>query len=115
MTEQRSGQQWIIKVNGAEQTDVKPGESIEIGRKPLRPLADDGNRRLEVPDSERSMSKRHALFTVHEDGSADVRDLNSTNGTYLNGRRIERKERLFTGDIIGIGSEDIVFTSQMLQ
>ena len=42
-------------------------------------------------------------------------DLNSTNGTYLNGRRIERKERLFTGDIIGIGSEDIVFTSQMLQ
>lgn len=42
-------------------------------------------------------------------------DLNSTNGTYLNGRRIERKERLFTGDIIGIGSEDIVFTSQMLR
>lgn len=83
MTEQRSGQQWIIKVNGAEQTDVKPGESIEIGRKPLRPLADDGNRRLEVPDSERSMSKRHALFTVHEDGSADVRDLNSTNGSYM--------------------------------
>lgn len=83
MTEQRSGQQWIIKVNGAEQTDVKPGESVEIGRKPLRPLADDGNRRLEVPDSERSMSKRHALFTVHEDGSADVRDLNSTNGSYM--------------------------------
>ena len=83
MTEQRSGQQWIIKVNGAEQTDVKPGESIEIGRKPLRPLADDGNRRLEVPDSKRSMSKRHALFTVHEDGSADVRDLNSTNGSYM--------------------------------
>ena len=83
MTEQRSGQQWIIKVNGAEQMDVKPGESIEIGRKPLRPLADDGNRRLEVPDSERSMSKRHALFTVHEDGSADVRDLNSTNGSYM--------------------------------
>lgn len=83
MTEQRSGQQWIIKVNGTEQTDVKPGESIEIGRKPLRPLADDGNRRLEVPDSERSMSKRHALFTVHEDGSADVRDLNSTNGSYM--------------------------------
>lgn len=42
-------------------------------------------------------------------------DLGSTNGTYLNGRRIERKERLFTGDIIGIGSEDIVFTSQMLR
>ena len=42
-------------------------------------------------------------------------DLNSTNGTYLNGRRIERKERLFTGDIIGIGNEDIVFTSQMFR
>lgn len=41
-------------------------------------------------------------------------DLGSTNGTFLNGRRIERKERLFAGDIIGIGSEDIVFTKDML-
>lgn len=42
-------------------------------------------------------------------------DLGSTNGTYLNGRRIERKERLFAGDIIGIGSEDIVFSPDMLK
>lgn len=83
MTEQRSGQQWIIKVNGAEQMDVKPGESLEIGRKPLRPLADDGHRRFEVVDEARSMSKRHALLTVHDDGTAAVRDLHSTNGSYM--------------------------------
>lgn len=83
MTEQRSGQQWIIKVNGAEQMDIKPGESLEIGRKPLRPLADDGHRRFEIVDEGRSMSKRHALLTVHDDGTADIRDLNSTNGSYM--------------------------------
>ena len=42
-------------------------------------------------------------------------DLNSTNGTYLNGRLLERKERIFSGDIIGIGSEDIVFSPELLK
>ncbi len=42
-------------------------------------------------------------------------DLDSTNGTYLNGRLIERKERIFAGDVISIGSEDIVFSSEMLK
>ena len=52
---------------------------MEIGRKPLRPLADDGNTRLDVADQTKSMSKRHAMFTVRSNGTASVRDLvNST-------------------------------------
>ncbi|AIC92396.1 FHA domain-containing protein [Bifidobacterium coryneforme] len=73
----------MIKVNGVEETRLEPGQSLEIGRKPLRPLGDDGRRRLEVPDGTKSMSKRHAVFTYGEDGSAVLRDMGSTNGSYL--------------------------------
>lgn len=80
---QRPKLEWMIKVNGVEETRLEPGQSLEIGRKPLRPLGDDGRRRLEVPDGTKSMSKRHAVFTYDEDGSAVLRDMGSTNGSYL--------------------------------
>lgn len=83
MNEQRPAQQWIVKVNGVEEVRLNPGESLEIGRKPLRPLADDGMRRLDVPDQTKSMSKRHAAFSVSDQGAGSLRDLNSTNGTYV--------------------------------
>lgn len=75
--------EWTVRINGVDQVSVKPGESLEIGRKPLRPLAADGNTRLDVVDQTKSMSKRHALFSVQENGSACVRDLGSTNGSYV--------------------------------
>lgn len=80
---QRPKLEWMIKVNGVEETRLEPGQSLEIGRKPLRPLGDDGRRRLEVPDGTKSMSKRHAVFTYGKDGSAVLRDMGSTNGSYL--------------------------------
>ena len=82
MSEQTTSQ-WRVKVNGGTQVGVRPGESLEIGRKPLRPLPDDGVARLEIEDSAKSMSKRHALLTVNADGDALLRDLNSTNGSYV--------------------------------
>jgi hypothetical protein len=87
VSEQRIARRWIVKANGAEQTEVAVGESVEIGRKPLRPLADDGFERMEIEDSSRSMSKRHAVFSVDEHGAAVLRDLNSTNGSYVVGDR----------------------------
>ena len=54
--------EWTVKINGVDRISVKPGECVEIGRKPLRPLADDGNTRLDVADQTKSMSKRHAMF-----------------------------------------------------
>ncbi len=75
--------EWTVRINGVDQVSVKPGNSLEIGRKPLRPLAADGNERLDVADQTKSMSKRHALLTVKENGSASVRDLGSTNGSYV--------------------------------
>ena len=75
--------EWTVKINGVDRISVKPGEGVEIGRKPLRPLADDGNTRLDVADQTKSMSKRHAMFTVKSNGTASVRDLGSTNGSYV--------------------------------
>lgn len=83
VTQKRDAQQWTVKVDGVEPVSVRPGSSIEIGRKPIRPLPDDGYARMDVVDDTRSMSKRHALFQVGEEGSASVRDLNSTNGSYI--------------------------------
>ncbi|WEV72180.1 FHA domain-containing protein [Bifidobacterium sp. ESL0790] len=83
MADQRTAERWVIKVNGGVQVGVGPGQDVEIGRHPLRPLADDGHRRVEIADSTRSMSKRHALFSVSASGEATLEDRNSTNGTYV--------------------------------
>ncbi|RBP97596.1 hypothetical protein CRD60_06295 [Bifidobacterium aemilianum] len=83
MAEERAEQRWIIKVNNAEQMSVRPGMSLEIGRKPIRPLAGDGVPRMEIVDKTRSMSKKHARFRVNDQGLASIVDLNSTNGSYL--------------------------------
>lgn len=56
----------------------------------------------EINIDEESVSRRHALFHVHDDGRVQVRDLDSTNGTYVNDRPV--KEQLLTdGDMIKIG------------
>ncbi|RIY22278.1 hypothetical protein CJI53_01470 [Bifidobacteriaceae bacterium VN002] len=73
----------MITIGGVEQARVGAGRSVEIGRKPIRPLREDGFMRVDVVDNKRSMSKRHALFIVDASGAATIRDLNSTNGTYL--------------------------------
>jgi pSer/pThr/pTyr-binding forkhead associated (FHA) protein len=36
-----------------------------------------------------------------------VQDLGSTNGTYLNGTRLDRPRRLSRGDIVRIGETDL--------
>lgn len=79
-----SDQQWLIRVNGVDEMRVDAGQHVVIGRKPLRPApVEDGSIRLDVPDLTKSMSKRHARFSVAESGNASVEDLGSTNGTYV--------------------------------
>lgn len=63
-----------------------------VGREPLNDVV--------VPDPE--VSRRHARI-FWEDGSFLIEDLNSTNGTFVNGRRLTSKTRLASGDIIDFG------------
>jgi FHA domain len=53
-------------------------------------------------------SARHARFEPRQDG-VWVQDLGSTNGTYLNGTRLDRPRRLSRGDIVRVGETDLRF------
>ena len=52
------------------------------------------------------VSARHARLEPRQDG-VWVQDLGSTNGTFLNGTRLERPRRLTQGDIVRIGETDL--------
>ena len=49
----------------------------------------------------RSVSRRHAQL-VCEKGTLSVRDLGSTNGTFVNGQRVNSKQ-LAAGSLLGVG------------
>jgi hypothetical protein len=51
-------------------------------------------------------SARHARFEPRQDG-VWVQDLGSTNGTFLNGARLERPRRLTHGDVVRVGETDL--------
>jgi hypothetical protein len=52
-------------------------------------------------------SARHARIEVRGDG-AWVQDLESTNGTYVNGARVTGAQRLEAGDVLRVGETDLV-------
>ena len=52
-------------------------------------------------------SGRHARIEVRGDG-AWVQDLESTNGTYVNGARVAGAQRLTGGDVLRVGDTDLV-------
>ena len=56
--------------------------------------------------SDEYASARHARFEPRQDG-VWVQDLGSTNGTYLNGTKLERPRRLTAGDIVRVGDTDL--------
>jgi predicted component of type VI protein secretion system len=53
------------------------------------------------------VSRHHAQLVTGLDGCV-VEDLNSTNGIYLNGKRV-RRHRLAPGDVVKIGIHELVF------
>jgi len=53
------------------------------------------------------VSRVHCRFTAMPDGSLEVRDLESTNGTFVNGARTE-VARLTSGDRVQIGRVEVV-------
>jgi two-component system, cell cycle response regulator len=57
-----------------------------------------------------SVSRRHARFVPLEEGFI-VEDLGSTNGTLVNGERVDRRRELAHGDLIQIGGVVLRFIS----
>lgn len=59
-------------------------------------------------DGDEFASARHVRFEPRRDG-VWVQDLGSTNGTYVNGIRIDGARRLAPGDVVRVGETDLRF------
>jgi pSer/pThr/pTyr-binding forkhead associated (FHA) protein len=57
------------------------------------------------------VSRVHCQLTVLGDGALELRDLDSTNGTYVNGTRVEQA-RLASGDRVHIGRMELVVVEE---
>ena len=53
------------------------------------------------------VSRVHCRLTALGDGALEVHDLDSTNGTFLNGKRVQTA-RVSSGDRIGVGRVELV-------
>lgn len=62
-----------------------------------------GRESEDIPLDDTLCSKRHAILYEDSSGDLRVKDLNSKNGTQLNGRRVE-ESGVKTGDRIEIGT-----------
>jgi hypothetical protein len=81
---------------------LKPGgKRLSVGR-----VSDN-----ELSLNDTSVSKIHAALTLNSQGTLLVADTGSTNGTYINGRRISYGEarQIEDGDVVGFGDVEVRF------
>jgi len=82
---------YVLSAEGRE-IDLSDGE-VTLGR----------SRTSTVRLEHESVSRSHALLTFDR-GEAIVKDLNSSNGTFVGGKRISRETRLVNGDRLQLGA-----------
>ena len=93
----------VISIDGAvikEVTLVK--ERTTLGRRPYN----------DIVIENLAVSGEHAVLTM-KDGKVSIEDLRSTNGTFVNGRAIQKHE-LLHGDLLDIGRYKIRFLGNVL-
>jgi pSer/pThr/pTyr-binding forkhead associated (FHA) protein len=92
---------WILRtVDGADGEQVfriVPGRARTLGR------ATGADFIVEAP----LVSRVHCRLTALPSGELEVKDLESTNGTFVNGQRVE-EARLISGDRLQVGRLELV-------
>jgi hypothetical protein len=88
--------QRLIVLVLAEREVVIEGERFLVGRDVSCDLTIDSPR----------ISRQHAVIRVGKDGSVELEDLGSSNGTWYQGKRIERR-RLVDGDEVRFGDTQV--------
>ena len=81
----------LTSIEGGQSFELKSGGSLVVGRA----LTSD------IPVFDPTISRRHASVTCDDTG-IDVRDLGSSNGTFVNGAKVEFA-RLVPGDTVAFG------------
>ena len=80
---------------------IKEGDESSVGR----------NLECSIPVPDIKLSRIHCIIR-NEEGTFQILDNNSRNGTYLNGKKIELMSELKDGDVIEIGDTKIKFSCQ---
>lgn len=70
------------------------GPNASMVRQLEKPVTLIGREEGDIITKDPETSRRHATLEIRQDGTAWVRDLNSTNGTFIDGRRIQEAELL---------------------
>jgi pSer/pThr/pTyr-binding forkhead associated (FHA) protein len=86
---------------------VSPNQEIPLSRAKDNLIGRDSSNVAVIKD--RQASRQHARITC-SNGDFWIEDLNSLNGTRLNGVRIQKKQKLTNNDQIGVGDDVMFFT-----
>jgi len=93
---------WILRTNteGVDERVFRllPGEPKTIGRATGADFIVDAA----------LISRVHCRLTVLPDGVLEVKDLESTNGTFVNGTRVVETARVAPGDTLKVGRVEIL-------
>jgi uncharacterized RDD family membrane protein YckC len=90
------GWQVFFEIPGKPPVELPDGESI-IGR----------SRTSAVHIPETTVSRQHARVVVAAAGEVVLHDLGSSNGTYVNGEKVEQQRRLADGDRVMVGDAEL--------
>jgi diguanylate cyclase (GGDEF)-like protein len=94
---------WISSVDGPFQhVTLSVGTEVEVGRDP---------RSCGLSVDTPSISRRHARVRRLASGRVFIEDLDSTNGTRVNGERIHQRKPLHPGDRVRMGGLHLRFES----
>ncbi len=89
-------------------TNLLPGASCTI-HQPQMVWTIGRNREAAIPLQDRAMSRRHAVLLFIPQAGFQLVDLNSMNGSFINGKRIFHRCFLRDGDRLRLGSTDVTF------
>ena len=94
---------WILRTEDSDEADVLtfrilPGSIKTIGRAT----------RADFILDRAMVSRLHCRLTATPSGRLEVQDLNSTNGTFVNGRRVIKPTALSGGDRLRVGRVELV-------
>lgn len=90
---------FCLKDIGSDELYTIENPSMLIGRSP----------QCDIHIDSTLLSRHHASILIMEDGSVLIKDLDSTNGTFVNSMRVTRPVRLEHGDVVTIGDAKFIF------
>ncbi len=86
----------LVSATGDRKFRLPYGETLLVGREPL----------CDLPVLDSGVSRKHAEVRAKDESTADLRDLGSRNGTWVNGRRISTA-KIVPGDVVAFGNVEL--------